>query len=34
VVQGIELSEFSKGRIQATLTELQEERDSIKHLLG
>jgi malate dehydrogenase len=34
VVQGIELSAFSKGRIQATLTELQEERDSIKHLLG
>jgi len=34
VVQGIELSEFSKGRIEATLKELQEERDSIKHLLG
>ena len=34
VVQGIDLSAFSKGRIQATLTELQEERDSIKHLLG
>ena len=34
VVQGIELSEFSNGRIQATLKELQEERDSIKHLLG
>jgi len=34
VVQGIELSEFSKGRIQATLKELQEERDSIKHLLS
>jgi malate dehydrogenase len=34
VVQGIELSEFSKTRIQATLKELQEERDSIKHLLG
>ena len=34
VVQGIELSEFSKGRIRATLEELQEERDSIKHLLG
>ena len=34
VVQGIELSEFSKSRIQATLKELQEERDSIKHLLG
>ena len=34
VVQGIELSEFSKGRIRATLKELQEERDSIKHLLG
>ena len=34
VVQGIELSAFSKGRIRATLEELQEERDSIKHLLG
>jgi malate dehydrogenase len=34
VVQGIELSDFSKARIQATLKELQEERDSVKHLLG
>jgi malate dehydrogenase len=34
VVQGVELSDFSKARIQATLKELQEERDSIKHLLG
>ena len=34
IVQGLEISEFSKARIQATLKELQEERDSIKQLLG
>jgi malate dehydrogenase len=34
IVQGIEVSDFSRGRMQATLQELQEERDSIKHLLG
>ena len=34
IVQGIDLSDFSKGRIQGTLKELHEERDSIKHLLG
>jgi malate dehydrogenase len=33
IVKGIELSEFSKARMQATLKELHEERDSIKQLL-
>jgi len=34
IVKGIEVSEFSKSRMQATLKELHEERDAIKHLLG
>ena len=34
VVQGIEVSEFSRKRIDATLKELHEERDSVKQLLG
>lgn len=34
IVQGIELSEFSKGRIKATHDELLEERAAITHLLG
>jgi malate dehydrogenase len=34
IVKGLEISEFSQGRMQATLKELHEERDSIKHLLG
>jgi malate dehydrogenase len=34
IVKGIELSDFSKSRMQGTLKELQEERDSIKQLLG
>jgi malate dehydrogenase len=34
IVQGLEVSEFSKARMQASLKELQEERDSIKQLLG
>ena len=34
IVPGLEVSEFSKARMQATLKELEEERDSIKHLLG
>jgi len=34
IVQGLEQSEFSKSRMQVTLKELQEERDSIKQLLG
>ena len=34
IVKGIDLSEFSSTRIKASLKELHEERDSIKHLLG
>ena len=34
IVKGIDISDFSRGRINATLKELQEERDAIKHLLG
>jgi malate dehydrogenase len=34
IVQGLEVSDWSKTRMHATLKELQEERDSIKHLLG
>src|SRR3954465_10531143 len=34
VVRGIELSEFSKKRMDATLKELHEERDGVRHLFG
>jgi malate dehydrogenase len=34
IVKGVELSDFSRARMQATLKELHEERDSIRHLLG
>jgi malate dehydrogenase len=34
VVKGIELSDFSRKRMEATLKELHEERDGVKHLLG
>ncbi|MEN3352941.1 MAG: malate dehydrogenase [Betaproteobacteria bacterium] len=34
IVKGLEVSDFSKARMQATLKELQEERDSIKQLLS
>lgn len=34
IVQGIEISDFSRSRMQATLQELNEERDSVKHLCG
>ena len=34
IVKGIEISEFSRGRMNATLKELHEERDGVKHLLG
>ncbi|MGH8765787.1 MAG: malate dehydrogenase, partial [Burkholderiales bacterium] len=33
VVQGLEVSEFSRKRMDATLKELHEERDGVKHLL-
>jgi malate dehydrogenase len=34
VVKGIEVSEFSRKRMDATLKELHEEREGVKHLLG
>jgi len=34
IAQGIEISNFSRNRMEATLRELQEERDGIRHLLG
>jgi malate dehydrogenase len=34
IVKGLDVSEFSKSRMQATQKELEEERDSIKSLLG
>ena len=34
IVKGLDVSDFSRGRMMATLKELHEERDSIKHLLG
>jgi len=33
IVQGLEISDFGKAKMRATLQELQEERDSVKHLL-
>ena len=34
IVKGIEVSEFSRKRMDATLKELHEERDGVKHLLS
>ena len=34
LVKGIEISEFSRKRMDTTLKELHEERDGVKHLLG
>jgi malate dehydrogenase len=34
IVKGLDVSDFSRSRMQATLKELHEERDSIRHLLG
>lgn len=34
IVPGLEISEFSKAKMQVTYQELVEERDSVKHLLG
>ncbi len=34
IVQGLSVSEFSRGRMDATETELREERAAIEHLLG
>ena len=33
MVKGLEIDEFSRGKMDATLKELEEERDAIKHLL-
>ncbi|MGH8740974.1 MAG: malate dehydrogenase [Burkholderiales bacterium] len=34
IVKGIDISDFSRKRMDATLKELHEERDAVKHLLG
>ena len=34
IVKGIEINDFSRGRMNATLKELHEERDSVKQLLA
>jgi malate dehydrogenase len=34
IVKGLDINDFSRGRMQATLKELHEERDGVKHLLG
>jgi malate dehydrogenase len=34
IVKGIEISQFSRARMDATLKELHEERDGVKHLLA
>ncbi|HEY8941014.1 MAG TPA: malate dehydrogenase, partial [Cellvibrio sp.] len=33
IVQGLEINEFSRGKMQATEKELQEERDAVSDLL-
>jgi malate dehydrogenase len=34
LVQGLPISEFGRARMDATLKELHEERDGVKHLLA
>ena len=34
IVQGLEISEFSRSRMDVTENELREERAAIEHLLG
>jgi malate dehydrogenase len=34
IVKGLDIDEFSRGKMNATLKELEEEREAIKHLLG
>jgi malate dehydrogenase len=34
IVKGLEISDFARKRMDATLKELQEEREGVKHLLG
>ena len=33
VVQGLPINSFSRQKIEATIAELKEERDAVKHLL-
>jgi len=34
IVQGLEIGEFSRAKMDATAAELSEERDAVAHLLG
>jgi malate dehydrogenase len=34
IVQGLAIDEFSRGKMNATLKELTDERDAVAHLLG
>ena len=34
IVQGLDIAEFSRGKMDATAQELAEERDAVAHLLG
>jgi malate dehydrogenase len=34
LVKGLDVDEWSRGKMDATLKELLEERDAVKHLLG
>ena len=34
MVNGLEIDEFGRGKMDATLKELMEERDGVNHLLG
>ena len=34
IVQGVEVGDFSRGKMDATAAELAEERDAVAHLLG
>jgi malate dehydrogenase len=34
LVKGLEIDDWSRGKMDATLKELLEERDGVKHLLG
>ena len=33
IVRGLDINDFSKARMDATLAELEQERDAIKHLI-
>jgi malate dehydrogenase len=34
MIRGLEIDEFSRGKMDFTLKELMEEREGVKHLLG